>query len=151
MSSRRSGIAPAVALIAVLLVAACTSTFRNHGYAPNDTELAEIVVGIDTRDTVAETVGTPSTSGVLNESGYYYVSSRMRHFAYRAPEVVDRQVVAISFDSAGVVTNIERFTLEDGQVVPLSRRITDTAVANTGFLRQLLGNIGGFNPGDFLN
>lgn len=151
MSSRRTGIAPAVALIAVFLLTSCTSQFRNHGYAPTDDELAEIVVGIDTRDTVEDVVGTPSTAGVLNESGFYYVSSRMRHWAYRAPEVVDRQVVAVSFDSAGVVTNIERFTLEDGQVVPLSRRITDTAVANTGFLRQLLGNIGGFNPGTFLN
>ena len=51
-------------------------------------------------------------------------------------------MVAISFDSAGVVSNIERFGLEDGKVVPLARRITDTAVTDKSFLRQLFGNIG---------
>lgn len=139
-----------VAILCVLVVAGCTSVYRNHGYVPKDEELSEIVVGVDTRDTVAETVGSPSAGGVLDSSGYYYVQSRVRHFAYRRPEVVSREVLAITFDNAGVVRNIERFGLEDGQVVPLTRRVTETAATDNGFLRQLLRNLGNFAAGDIL-
>ena len=35
----------------------------------------------------------------------------------------ERQVVAISFNESGTVTNVERFGLERGQIVVLSRRV----------------------------
>lgn len=136
----------------IVSLAACTAIYRNHGYAPTDDELSFLVVGVDTQATVEEAVGRPSATGVLNEGGWYYVSSRWRHFAYRAPEVIDRQVVAISFvGEEGTIANIERFTLEDGQIVPLSRRVTDSSVQGTSFLRQLLGNIGQLDPTSLLD
>jgi hypothetical protein len=46
-----------------------------------------------------------------------------------------------------VISNIERFGLEKGNAVPLTRRVTDTAVSNKTFLRQLLGNIGRVGAG----
>lgn len=137
----------AVAALAVLALSGCVATVRNHGYAPSDDELQNIIVGVDTRTTVEDIIGRPSTSGVLTESAFYYLADRRRHFGVRAPQVLDRQLVAISFDGEGVVANIERFTLEDGRVVPLSRRVTDSAVQDSTFLRQLLGNLGRFDPG----
>lgn len=128
------------------LVSACTPQFANHGYIPPEDELEQIVVGVDTRASVEETIGTPSTAGVVNESGFYYVRSRKRTFGALAPKEVERRVLAISFDSAGVVSNIETFGLERGQVVPLTRRVTTPGVRDNSFLRQLLGNIGRFNP-----
>jgi outer membrane protein assembly factor BamE (lipoprotein component of BamABCDE complex) len=127
-------------------LSACAPQYANHGYFPPQEDLEQIVVGTDTRATVAETIGTPATSAVVNESGFYYVRSRQRTFGALAPKVIERQVLAISFDSAGVVTNIERFGLERGQVVPLERRVTTSGVSNSGFIRQLLGNLGRFNP-----
>jgi outer membrane protein assembly factor BamE (lipoprotein component of BamABCDE complex) len=135
---------------AMTALVACTAQFRNHGYVPLEDDLANIVVGIDTRDSVAETVGAPSTGGILDNSGYYYVRTRVRHYAYQAPKVIDREVVAITFDKRGVVNNIERYGLEDGKVVPLERRVTDASVANLSFLRQLLGSLGKFNAADFI-
>ena len=139
----------AVLALSVTALGACATQYRNHGYVPNEEDLQEIVVGVDTRDTVAESVGTPSAGGVLNDSGYYYVKTQVRHFAYQAPKVVDRQLVAITFDKRGVVANVERFTLEDGQVVPLSRRITTTGIGDISFLRQLMSNIGRFSASNF--
>ena len=140
-----------IAIICVLAIAGCSAVYRKHGYVPNEEDLSQIVVGVDTRDTVAETVGSPSAGGVLDNSGFYYVQSRVRHFAYRRPEVVSREVLAITFDQGGVVRNIERFGLEDGQVVPLTRRVTETAATDNSFLRQLLRNLGNFTAGDFLD
>ncbi|MEM1233831.1 MAG: outer membrane protein assembly factor BamE [Pseudomonadota bacterium] len=138
------------ALVLVAALSACSAQFRNHGYAPTDDELANVIVGVDTRATVEDTIGRPSTSGVLSESAFYYLSDRRRNYAFLEPQVVDRQLVAISFDGEGFVRNIERFTLQDGRVVPLSRRVTDSSVQNSTFLRQLLGNLGNFNAGQFL-
>lgn len=132
---------------AIGVLSACSAVYRNHGYVPSSEELAEVKVGVDTRDSVIEAVGSPSSSGVLDESGFYYVATRMRHYGARAPEVVSRELVAISFDQRGVVRNIERYGLTDGRVIPLERRVTSSSVEDKTFLRQLLGNIGNFNPG----
>lgn len=130
---------------------ACAELVRKHGYVPSEADLAEIVVGVDTRESVAETIGTPSSTGLLNDSGYYYVQSLVRTVGPRRPQVTERQVVAISFTEAGVVQNIERFGLEDGNVVVLSRRVTESSVSSRTFVRQLLGNLGNFNPGQLLD
>ena len=132
-------------------LAACAEQVRKHGYVPSEADLAEIVVGVDTRDSVAETIGTPSSAGLLNDSGYYYVQSMVRTIGPRRPQVIERQVVAISFNEAGVVQNVERYGLEDGRVVALSRRVTESSVSSSTFIRQLLGNLGNFNPGQLLD
>jgi outer membrane protein assembly factor BamE (lipoprotein component of BamABCDE complex) len=140
----------ALAAVAVLTLIACTAQYRNHGYAPTDEELQAVKVGVSTRDSVVEAVGRPAAGGLLTDSAWYYVQSRWRHYGARAPQEIERQVLAVSFDSRGTVENIERFGLEDGRVVPLSRRVTDTNVRGLSVIRQLLGNLGNFDPGQFL-
>ncbi|MEP2782708.1 MAG: outer membrane protein assembly factor BamE [Pseudoruegeria sp.] len=134
-----------------LFLSACASTYRNHGYAPSELDLAEVIVGVDTRDTLAETLGEPSISGVVGEDSWYYVGSRWRHFAYRKPEVLEREVVAVSFSQEGVIESIERFGLERGQVVSLNKRVTETNIANVNLIRQLLNSVGNVTADQFLN
>ncbi|MGL5011355.1 MAG: outer membrane protein assembly factor BamE [Paracoccaceae bacterium] len=138
-------------MLALVLIAGCTPLYRNHGYVPSDDELALIEVGVDTRETVAQKVGRPSTSGLLNDEGWYYVQSRWKTVGPREPVEIDRQVVAITFTADGQVTDVGRFGLEDGQVVALSRRVTETNVQGAGFIRQLLGNIGGLRADQILD
>ncbi|MGL4321818.1 MAG: outer membrane protein assembly factor BamE [Paracoccaceae bacterium] len=141
----------ALAMVAMALISACTAQIRNHGYVPPDEELALIEVGVDTRETVAEKVGRPSTSGLLNDTGWYYVQSRWRTVGPREPREIDRQVVAITFTPEGQVTDVGRYGLEDGQVITLSRRVTESNVQGAGFIRQLLGNIGGLRAEQVVN
>ena len=70
----------ATALIALLVLASCSATFRNHGYIPPEEDLQNVIVGVDTRDTVASSVGRPGVEGILDESGWYYIRSRYRNF-----------------------------------------------------------------------
>lgn len=140
-----------VLAVSMTVLASCGATFRNHGYIPPAEDLQNVVVGVDTRDTVASAVGRPGVSGILTDSGWYYVRSRYRNFAWRAPEEIDREVLAISFDSAGVVANVETFGLERGQVVRLSRRVTTSNTEGVGFLRQAFGNLGRIATGDLFS
>lgn len=137
-------------LAMVAALAACSAVYRNHGYVPAEDELALVEVGVDTIETVGQKIGRPSTAGLLNDEGWYYVQSRFRHVGPREPKEVERQVVAVTFDKAGVVENIARFGLEDGKVVEISRRVTATNIKGIGLIRQLLGNIGRVTPGDIL-
>ncbi|MEI4261918.1 outer membrane protein assembly factor BamE [Roseovarius sp. D0-M9] len=136
-------------LASFMAVAGCSATYQNHGYVPPDEDLMQVAPGVDTRSTVDDVIGAPSASGVLSGGDYYYVRSRVKHYGMFRPEVIERQVLAISFDQQDVVANIERFDLSDGNVVPLSRRVTDSTVQGQGFLQQMLGNIGNINPADF--
>ncbi|MDT8326817.1 MAG: outer membrane protein assembly factor BamE [Roseovarius sp.] len=151
MTAIRNRVVSAMALCCLIVVTACSATYKNHGYVPLDEDLQNLVVGVDTRATVDDTVGPPSLSGMLGDGNYYYVRSRMREFGMYRPEVVERQVLAISFNEDNTIANIERFGLEDGNLVPLSRRVTDSSVVNNGFLRQMIGNFGNFNPVETFN
>lgn len=134
----------------LLMSVGCTTLYRNHGYAPTDDQLAEVLVGVDTRGTVADIVGPPTAGGVANGGGFFYVQSRFRLLGPLEPKEIDREVVAITFDGDGIVENVERFGLENGNVVALSRRVTQDNIRDTTFIRQLFGSIGQFNAGDFL-
>lgn len=134
-----------VAALALVALAACSPVYRYHGFIPTDEDLAEITVGLDTRVTVASIIGKPGTSGLLAESGWYYVRSEFKHQTYQAPDEIKREVVAITFDADGVVENVERFGLERGQVVVLSRRVTDSNIKGVSILDQLFGGLGGAN------
>jgi outer membrane protein assembly factor BamE (lipoprotein component of BamABCDE complex) len=134
----------------VALTAACSPITRNHGYVPTDGDLEDVIVGESTQEAVAQAIGRPSSSGILTGSGWYYVGSKFEHRGGRAPREIERQVVAVSFDEAGVVENVERFGLEKGQTVVLSRRVTDSNIKGIGFLRQLLGSVGNLNAGSII-
>ncbi|WP_139291364.1 outer membrane protein assembly factor BamE [Paracoccus sp. SM22M-07] len=140
-----------LAFLAVLGLAACAPVYRNHGYVPPDLELAEVVVGQTTMDDLPGLIGRPSAQGLLTGSGWYYVGSRWRRYGAAPSREVERQVVAVSFTPEGVVSNIERFGLERGRVVTLSRRVTEGSITEVSLIGQLLGNLGNFQAGDFVD
>jgi len=55
----RAGLAGAICLA----LAGCSATYDNHGYVPTDLDLEQVLPGVDTRDTIVDTIGRPSASG----------------------------------------------------------------------------------------
>lgn len=135
---------------AALALGACAPITRNHGYAPSESELATLTLGRDTRDSVAAAVGRPSTEGVLDGQGFYYVESRYRETGLLRPQEISREVLALSFAPDGTLGAIERFGLEDGRVVPISRRTTPGVFADPGVLERIAANFGGLDTGALL-
>jgi outer membrane protein assembly factor BamE (lipoprotein component of BamABCDE complex) len=62
-------------------------------------------------------------------------------YTYNPPRVVDRTVLAVSFDQNGVVRDIRRYGLEDGRIIDLTDRTTETGGRQLGVLEQLFGNL----------
>ena len=74
----------------------------------------------------------------------------MRSYGALEPKVVRQELLAISFANNGTVSNIERFSMEDGQIITLNRRVTDLPVRGPTLLQQIFGNFGNFNARDLI-
>lgn len=135
----------------VLAVAGCSTIIRNHGYAPSQQELRTLKIGSDTRESVAEKVGRPTIKALLEDKAWYYVQSRWEQRGFAEPQEVNREVVALTFNNAGRLRNVEVFGIEAGQIVTLSRRITAGSTADRSVLSQLFSSIGNLNPSQIVD
>jgi outer membrane protein assembly factor BamE (lipoprotein component of BamABCDE complex) len=133
-----------------VLTAGCEPIPSNHGYVPPDDELREVQVGRDTRETVAEKIGSPVNFGMDAEESWLYISQRRETYGIQKPRLLSREIVAIRFTESGEVQNIERFDLRDGEVVTLSARVTDPSVSDLGLIRQIFGGLGTPTADQFL-
>lgn len=126
---------------AFFALAGCAPTSQVHGYIPPAADVARVTPGVDTTATVEETLGLPTSTGLLRDSAWFYVQSVFENYAFYPPRVVDRTVLVISFDPNGVVTGLETYGVEDGRIVSLTSRTTETGGRQLGILEQLFGNI----------
>ena len=132
---------------AAFWLVACTATERVHGYVPEAEDVDAVVPGIDSISSLEATIGRPSASGMVREDAWYYVRTTVRHFTYNRPEVTDREVLAIRFDSDGVVSDLNRYGLEDGRVINLKSNTTVTHGQTLTALEQIFGNFGQLSAG----
>lgn len=137
------------ALAALLLagVAACSPIKHTHGYTPRSNELDEIKVGVDTRESVQNKLGRPSTLGAFDDDDWIYVSIKSETIAFFEPEVVDKRVVLVTFDKEGVVADVGNYGIEDGRVIDMVSRKTPTSGRKLNMLQQVFQNIGRYSGG----
>lgn len=137
--------APRFGLLGLALaasLAACTPIETGHGYIPTAEELAALTPGSDTRATVAAAIGRPAMTGALDDESWFYVRSTYRQSGVAPPQEISREIVALSFDDAGRLANVERLGLEDARAVAITRRVTDSGVRSVGLVDQLGRNLG---------
>jgi len=132
----------------VLSLSACAAQQETRGYVPDEDRIAEVVKGVHDRNSVERLLGSPSAVSTFENSTWYYITRKTEKVAFFDEEVTDQQVVAVVFDDAGIVSDIRRYTLEDGQEVALVDRETPTRGRELTILEQLLGNLGRFSPRD---
>jgi outer membrane protein assembly factor BamE (lipoprotein component of BamABCDE complex) len=146
---------------AVSLLAACTPVTNNRGYLPDPDAEKKIAIGKDTKTSIQQAIGFPSTSATFEQAGdaWYYISSIERQIAFFNATVQSRAIFAVYFDKDGKVTDIKHYTLQDGHIVSFESRTTPAKGRELTFLQQLFnatpgvplggsngGGIGGGNP-----
>ncbi len=139
-----------VAVATFAMLAACAPTVRVHGFAPTQEEIAQIEPGVSSRDSVQQLIGLPSSTGVMEDSAWYYVQTETSQFTFFAPRVIDRRVVAVVYTEGGQVATVNEYGLEDGRVIDLQTRITVTEAAQLSILQQILANFGRFDASQFI-
>ena len=125
-----------VALVCGALIA-CTPVTYERGFLSDPALEATIQKGADTKATIQERLGYPTTSATFGDETWYYISSRERQIAFFQPTVQSRNILAVAFDKEGKVSELNRYTLRDGNVVSFETRQTPARGREMTFLQQL--------------
>lgn len=133
-------------LVAGLVLIGCVPQVSNHGYRLDEAAFAQIEPGRTTRDQVLQLLGSPSALTTFDGSVWYYVSQRSERLSFYQDNVVNQDVVTITFDDLGTVASIDRHGLERAHEVSFVERETPTSGSELTAFEQFIGNIGRFNP-----
>lgn len=133
-----------VLLLAALGLAAagCNTPVHVRGHVTDPESIEAIKEGEYTEEDVLALLGTPSTVSTFDDHKWYYIGYRSSQFAFELPDVLERNVLAVSFDDSGLVDGKEVFSLEDGREIDFVSRETPTEGRDFTILQQILGNMG---------
>ena len=124
-----------LALFALLM--GCTPVVSQRGYLQDLDVEAGIDPVSDTKTSIQQRLGYPSTEATFQSDAWYYISSVEKQIAFFHPTVESRAILAVYFDKNGEVTDIKHYTLQDGHVVDFETRETPSRGKELTFLQQL--------------
>jgi len=125
-------------LCGAALLIACTPVINQRGYLEDKDAEASIRKGADTKTSVQEKLGYASTTATFGGDAWYYISSTEKQVAFFTPTVQQRSILAVYFDQAGKVTNMQHYALAQGHLINLESRTTPARGRELTFLQQLL-------------
>jgi outer membrane protein assembly factor BamE (lipoprotein component of BamABCDE complex) len=134
----------AVVASCALAASACSNSRSIRGYV-FDAELADAIqAGVDNRQSVESTLGTPTVQGTFSNNTWYYISTTVKVRPVFWPEAKEHRVLAVGFNENGIVEKIENFDLSDMQNVNPVGGKTKTRGRNIGLFQQIFGSLGRF-------
>ena len=144
---RKGFVSLSAVIVAVAASTACAPVQSYNGFPIDSGAAAPAVpqVGVDTRDTIRTRFGTPSTTAVLEQNSWYYVSEVQSRVAFYTPHISDRHVMVVRFEGETVAA-VENYGIERGRIISYDTHATPTRGRELGVLEQLLGNIGNGVP-----
>jgi len=121
---------------------ACTQLRSHQGYVIDVDLVNSIQPGVDTRQSVQATLGTPTLTGQFGGGDWIYLSRDSRNLAYKNPKPQNQTTLRISFDEKGVVKSIDKTGVEQVASISPSDKTTPTLGRKRTLLQDLFGNIG---------
>ena len=135
-------------IIAVAVLSGCTPTVETHGHSLDEAQIAKVKPGSSSRQEVLQLMGSPSSLSTFDDAAWYYVSQRTEKTSFYQNDVVDQEVVTVTFDDAGKVAGVDRHGLDQVAAIDPVDRVTPTAGSSPSIFKQLIGNIGRFSSGN---
>lgn len=133
-------------LIVAFNTACSGSTFLVHnGNMPSPDKVSQVNIG-QTRQEVAEILGSPSSISSFDGNTWVYMSSTLKKVAFFEPKELDRKVLSINFDDNGKVANISKYDKKDGKQIEISQQETQTKGHDIGFFKKYFGGVGAYIP-----
>jgi outer membrane protein assembly factor BamE (lipoprotein component of BamABCDE complex) len=148
MTNLRKNATALCASLWLMSLAACAPTIQQEGNVPDADQVVMINPGVDDKNRVNQLLGSPSAVSAFEDRTWYYISRRTEQTAFLDPEVVEQEVLAISFDAQNIVQDMKVYGLEHGRMVAMVDRVTPTHGNDLTIVQQVLGNLGRFNNPD---
>lgn len=133
--------------ILTLFTISCSSDLFlvHNGNMPSPDKVSQVQKG-QTADEVRALLGSPSSVNALDENTWIYMSSTLKKVAFFKPQEIDREVLAITFDVDGKVSQIAGYDKESGQMIAIDNTETPTMDDDVGFFRKYFGGVGTYMP-----
>lgn len=132
---------------AVALLGACSPRIDQRGNLLDPEAVLAIQPGVQTKDQVAQLLGTPSTVATFDDKTWYYISKRTETTAFFAPDITDQQVLIVKFDDIDMVEKVQLYGMNEAYEIDPVSRSTPTHGQRLTILQQLFGNVGRFTRG----
>lgn len=138
--------ASALAILGALALSACSPTTSYQGFQAVEANPKDVKVGVDSKASVMDRLGSPSVVAAFDPNTWYYISQVTDAVAFHHPTVKRRDIVAIAFNKEDdKVTTVKTYSLKDGHVIPYDRRESPTRGRELSAIEQILGTIGNTN------
>lgn len=134
----------AAAISFSLSLSSCVAQVATHGNTVEPDRVNQIVPGVSSQQDVEAILGSPSSVSVLDGQEWYYIGQRSRTIAFLEPDVLERQVLSVHFNSDGIVQSVDTLGADKGREVHLVERETETRGNDLTIVQQFLGNVGRF-------
>jgi len=145
IKSNRKGMAAALIIATSLTVSACGNGRAVRGYV-FDTELADaILAGVDNRQSVNSTLGTPTLAATFDDDTWYYITTVVRIRPVFWPDAKFHRVMAVRFNEQGVVEGVENYDMSNMIAINPVDDKTPTKGKKLNMFQQIFGNVGRFS------
>lgn len=134
-----------------LAVGACSPTVETRGNLIIADKLADIRPEFSTRAEVEQKWGPPSAVAAFDNKTWYYIGEQRETLGVFKNDVIERRVIAVTFNELDIVTSVEKLDPDKAIEVSMIDRKTPTAGKEFNVFQQLIGNVGRFNPNTVKN
>jgi outer membrane protein assembly factor BamE (lipoprotein component of BamABCDE complex) len=128
--------------VAAIGMAGCAPLRSHQGYVVDADLVNAIQPGVDNRQSVLDTLGTPTFTSQFGQGQWFYLARDSRNYAFNKPKAVNQITLRISFDDQGTVTRVDRTGVDQVVKIDPARKTTPTLGRQRGFFEELFGNIG---------
>ena len=130
--------------LAVLILEACEPQVHQRGFNSECVNFDDLKVGIDTKETVRQKIGSPSAASSFNNNAWYYVSQLTSQQSFLDMEIKDKKVVVIEFDNNNKIKAIHKNFAGCAQNIKPVERKTKTLGDQDTLWKEIMGNFGNF-------
>ena len=141
-AGRRTWRAGLVLACALAVLPGCSAIRESRGYITDPLLAGVIQPRIDNQQSVEGTLGRPTFVSQYGDPTWYYVSSVTGQRPFSHPRIREHSVLAIKFDAAGRVADVQRSGIDRVVYLDPNSNKTPTLGRERSFLEDLFGNIG---------
>jgi outer membrane protein assembly factor BamE (lipoprotein component of BamABCDE complex) len=145
MAMKSSAAAILVSLaLTVAGLAACAPQVSQHGHTVDPDSVSRITPGVTSQEEVARLLGSPSMLATFASDRWYYVTQRRESRSFFQNEIIEQDVLTVTFDDRGIVREVEFQGMDQAMAIEPDPDTTRTLGNELTIVEQLIGNIGRF-------
>lgn len=145
----KCGLRSVLAGLMLLLLCSCTTSIQQQGGSLGAFDLQNIKIGVDTKETITEAYGQPSTKSIFcgdeKTERWYYTHRVLASSPLKGRRTLSHHSVVITFTPNGTVKRCG--VIEGEHKISLNSKTTKELGYKTNLLKEMFRNIGKFGQG----